>query len=81
MRNDERFLTHAQLAELAAPLQQHLRDEHGAELGGFEAQALLQFVASRIGPLIYNRALADARSALDERMALLQEALWELERD
>lgn len=81
MSRDERFLSHAQLVELAAPLQQYLAEECALEIGAFDAQALAAFVADRIGPAIYNKALADARIALDTRMELLQEALWELERD
>ena len=80
MKSDERYLTQPQLAELAAQIQQHLAAEHEVELGGFDAQALVLLVADRIGPAIYNKALADARSALDARMELLQSALWELER-
>ena len=80
MKSDERYLTQPQLAELAAQIQQHLAVEHEVELGGFDAQALVLLVADRIGPAIYNKALADARSALDARMESLQSALWELER-
>lgn len=81
MSRDERFLSPAQLAELAPALQRQLDSEFGVELGTFDVQSLLLFVAARIGPAIYNRALADARSALDARMESLQSALWELERD
>jgi uncharacterized protein (DUF2164 family) len=80
MKSDERYLAQPQLAELAGQVQQYLASEHQLELGGFDAQALALFVAERIGPAIYNKALADARSALDARMESLQSALWELER-
>lgn len=80
MKHQDVFLDQSQLNALAPELQQYLAAEHDAELGGLEAQALLVHIASRIGPLIYNRALADAGNALESRMATLQEALWELER-
>ena len=81
MSRDERFLGHAQLQELAGPLQQYLARECAVDIGMFDAQSLAAFIADRIGPAIYNKALADARTALDARMELLQSALWELERD
>lgn len=73
------WLSPEQLAELAPALQRHLAAEHDLELGGFEAQFLLGFVAEKIGPAIYNRALQDAQKVVAERFERLQDDLWQLE--
>ncbi|MET0550616.1 MAG: DUF2164 family protein, partial [Xanthomonas sp.] len=41
-----------------------LRTELQQQVGAFEAEFLLDFVAERIGPHYYNRGLHDARAAL-----------------
>jgi len=73
------WLSPEQLAELAPALQRHLVVEHDLELGGFEVQFLLGFVAEKIGPAIYNRALQDAQKVVAERFERLQDDLWQLE--
>jgi len=73
------WLNPAQLAELAPALQRYLAAGHDCELGGLEAQQLLDFVAAKIGPAIYNRALQDAQKVVAERFERLQDDLWQLE--
>ncbi|MCP1292078.1 MULTISPECIES: DUF2164 domain-containing protein [Chromobacterium] len=74
------LLTPAQLQTLAPQLQQYAQDQFGIELGQFDAQFLLDFVADKIGRDIYNKALDDAQLALAARMESLQAAIWELEK-
>lgn len=74
------MLTPAQLQALAPQLQQYAQDQFGIELGQFDAQFLLDFVADKIGRDIYNKALDDAQLALAARMESLQAAIWELEK-
>ncbi|MCW3480815.1 DUF2164 domain-containing protein [Neisseriaceae bacterium JH1-16] len=73
------WLSPEQLADLAPALQRYLAAEHELELGGFEAQFLLGFVAEQIGPAIYNRALHDVQKVVAERFERLQDDLWQLE--
>lgn len=65
---------------LARALRAHLKDELDVEIGGLEAEFLLDFMAERIGPRFYNQGLRDAATALAKRMDVLTEALEELER-
>lgn len=74
------MLTPAQLQTLAPQLQQYAQQQFGIELGQFDAQFLLDFIADKIGRDIYNKALDDAQLALAARMESLQAAIWELEK-
>ena len=65
---------------LARALRAHLKDELDLEVGGLEAEFLLDFIADRLGPRFYNQGLRDAATALAKRMDVLTEALEELER-
>ncbi|MDO9223440.1 MAG: DUF2164 family protein [Caulobacter sp.] len=65
---------------LARTLRAHLKDELDVEVGGLEAEFLLDFLAERLGPRFYNQGLRDAATALAKRMDVLTEALEELER-
>jgi uncharacterized protein (DUF2164 family) len=74
------MLTPAQLQTLAPQLQLYVQQQLGIELGQFDAQFLLDFIADKIGKDIYNKALDDAQLALAARMESLQAAIWELEK-
>ena len=65
---------------LARTLRAHLKDELDVEVGGLEAEFLLDFLAECLGPRFYNLGLRDAATALAKRMDVLTEALEELER-
>lgn len=73
-------LSPQQLQQLAPALQSYLSSQLQLEIGSFDAQFLLEFVAQQIGRDIYNQALADAQLALSQRMESLQAAIWELEK-
>ena len=66
--------------QLAARLRAYLKDELDVEVGGLDAEFLLDFMADRVGPRFYNQGLRDAAAALAKRMDVLTEALEELER-
>jgi uncharacterized protein (DUF2164 family) len=65
---------------LARRLARYLKDELDVEIGGLDAEFLLDFMVERIGPRSYNQGLRDAAVALAKRMDVLTEALEELER-
>ena len=67
-------------AALLAPLKGYCRDELELELGGFQAEFLLDFILERVGPAIYNRALYDAQAHLAGRVEGVLESLVELEK-
>ncbi|MBN6112322.1 DUF2164 domain-containing protein [Xanthomonas bonasiae] len=66
-------------ARIAEQLQRYLREELQQQIGGFEAEFLLDFVAQRIGAHFYNRGLQDARTQLAAQLDALDDALYQLE--
>ncbi|MBA3999089.1 DUF2164 family protein [Brevundimonas sp.] len=64
----------------AARLQTWLKDELDHEIGGLQAESLLDELAAELGPLFYNRGVADARAVVAARAEDLDEALYSLER-
>jgi uncharacterized protein (DUF2164 family) len=61
-------------------LQEYLTKEFDLELGALEAEALMQFVAAQVYPLVYNIAIEEARAVVSTRMQTLDEELFGLER-
>ena len=52
---------------------QHLDDE----IGNLAASALLNFFIEEVGPLIYNRAVSDVQSRLQERVLEVDAEVYE----
>ena len=67
-------------AAAAARLQAWLKDELDQEVGGLQAEMLLDELAAELGPLFYKRGVADARAVVAARAEDLDEALYGLER-
>lgn len=65
---------------LARRLATYLQREHGVELGGFDAQFLLDHILETVGPHIYNQALVDAAAVTGRKLEEVADALYQLER-
>lgn len=74
------WLNAEQLQQVQPQLQAYLSRELDVELGAFEAQFLIEFLAERIGPVLYNQAVADAQKVLAKRWTSLEDELWQLEK-
>ena len=61
-------------------IQIYFREELEQEIGGFDAQFLLDFFAEEIGAYFYNRGLYDAQTILEKRLDTINEAIYELEK-
>ncbi len=61
-------------------VQLYFREELEQEIGGFDAQFLLDFFAEEIGGYFYNRGLYDAQAILEKRLDAIGEAIYELEK-
>ena len=61
-------------------IQQYFLDHRDEEIGILASELCLDFIASDIGPFIYNNALKDARKALEESTSELDYRLYELEK-
>jgi len=54
-------------------------DELDQEIGELKAQLVLDFMSREIGPTLYNRAIADAQTFLQEKLLDMEGQLFELE--
>jgi len=60
-------------------VKRYFSEELDQDLGQFDAEVLLDFFASDIGPYLYNRGLSDARAILESKLEHIDEALYEIE--
>lgn len=60
-------------------LQDYFRKEGLEEIGNLQAEELLLFLMNQVSPYIYNRAIADARKLVNERIQGIEEDLYTLE--
>ncbi|CAM4507931.1 MAG: DUF2164 domain-containing protein [Paenibacillus macerans] len=72
-------LTKEQRNLVIPQIQQFFEEERGETLGELAADGVLDFFLTRIGPYVYNQALADCRQVLNERMVTLEEDIYALE--
>lgn len=64
---------------LIASLRRYFDEEHELGLSELQGEMLLSFLLEEIGPTIYNRAIADARAFMTERVADLEGSCYEPE--
>ena len=60
-------------------LQRYFAENMDEPIGSLEAGSLLSFFLKEIGPVIYNKAIADAQARLQERVAELDVEVYEEE--
>ncbi|HQR04232.1 MAG: DUF2164 family protein [Proteobacteria bacterium] len=66
--------------EVLLRLRALLRSEYDLDLGSFEVKALLDWFCAEIGTECYNQAVSDARKVLGQRISLIEDELWALEK-
>jgi len=66
-------------AVLVSRLQRYFNDELDYEIGQFDADFLLDFIAKEMGAYFYNQGLADAQTVVEKRMQDVTEGIYELE--
>jgi uncharacterized protein (DUF2164 family) len=67
-------------SDLVGRLQSYFDAELDRELGSFEAQFLLDFISTSIGPFYYNRGIYDAQALLQEQLEHVGESIYQLEK-
>lgn len=72
--------TQDQKARMVSKVKSYFEDELQQEIGGFEAEFLIDFFAKEIGPYFYNRGLFDAQQVLTEKIEEVGYVLQELEK-
>ncbi len=68
-----------QKERIVGKIKTYFQDELQQDIGGFEAEFLIDFFAEEIGAYFYNRGLLDAQQALREKMDEFSYTLHELE--
>ena len=65
---------------IVSRIQAYFDEELEQEIGQFDAEFLLDFFASQIGPYFYNRGLYDAQAVLARQVEEINDAIYGLER-
>ena len=62
-----------------ASIQRYFAENMDEPIGSLEAGSLLSFMLKEIGPVVYNKAIADAQARIQERVAELDVDVYEPE--
>jgi uncharacterized protein (DUF2164 family) len=65
---------------LMEKIQYYMQIELGESLGDLATENMIEFMLKTLGPLVYNEALKDARSVVNERILSLEDELYTLEK-
>lgn len=65
---------------LITKTQRYFEDELDVELGQFDADFLLDFIAREMGVIFYNQGIYDAQAMLESRIESVQDAILQLEK-
>ncbi|MFD1707599.1 DUF2164 domain-containing protein [Siminovitchia sediminis] len=66
--------------EMIRDIQAFFLDERDEEIGEIGAEICLEFIQERLGPVFYNQGIRDARDVAEQRMQMLEEDLYALEK-
>ena len=69
----------AETDQLVAKIKDYFNDELSQDIGGFEAQFLIDFFIKEMGPALYNQGIQDAHKIFLERSEELAYLIQELE--
>jgi uncharacterized protein (DUF2164 family) len=72
--------TSDQKARMVSKIKGYFEDELQQDIGGFEAEFLIDFFAKELGPYFYNRGVFDAQHVLSEKMDEAGYVMQELEK-
>ncbi|MFC0133568.1 hypothetical protein CR105_22740 [Massilia eurypsychrophila] len=64
---------------LLTSLQRYCAQNFDEEIGGLKARMLLDFCLREIGPSVYNQAVQDAQSVMQEKIAEVETNCYETE--
>lgn len=66
-------------AVIVRKIQLYFSEELKQQIGRFDAEFLLDFLAQEVGAYFYNRGLYDAQAVLSEKMDDIQDVIFQLE--
>ena len=61
-------------------VQLYFREELDQDIGGFDAEFLIDFFSEEMGAFFYNRGLYDAETAINEKVSEISDLLIQLEK-
>ena len=67
-------------AELVQKVKTYFDQELQQDIGGFEAEFLIDFFGKEIGAYFYNRGLHDAKALLEAKLEEFGDAIYEIEK-
>ena len=67
-------------AEIVRRVKIYFQEELDQDIGGFEAEFLIDFFSGEIGAYFYNRGLYDAQSVFAQKVEEFADSIYELER-
>ncbi len=73
--------TSQEKAAMVDKLQAYFEGELEVELGQFDAEFLLDFIAKELGAYYYNRGLHDARAIFEERVKSIDDDIYAIEKE
>ena len=66
--------------EIVSRIKTYFREELDQEIGGFDAEFLLDFFAKEVGCYFYNQALLDVHALLEKQMESMTDTIYALEK-
>lgn len=73
-------LPREEMERIVEQVQGYFQDERDEEIGGLAAEQLIAYMIRQLGPALYNRAIADARAMLTDRLGQIDDELYALEK-
>ena len=73
-------LTKQQTDQIVSKVKAYFTEELNQEIGGFEAEFLIDFFAKEIGPHFYNNGLSDAQKLFTQQLEEANYLVEELEK-
>lgn len=70
----------AEKEEIVNKVKLYFREELDQDIGGFDAEFLIDFFAGEVGAYFYNRGLYDAQAVLAGKLEELGDSILELEK-
>lgn len=62
--------------EIVEEVQSYFRNEHDESIGELKAEMFVDFFIEKLGPKIYNQAISDANSFIQEKLIDLEGILY-----
>lgn len=70
----------AEKEAIVEKLKDYFRENLAQEIGGFDAEFLIDFFAQEVGAYFYNRGLYDAQALIATKIEELSDSIYELEK-